>query len=276
MKKPHVSSEMVGVTVPVRKNKNPKNWHSALTLVMTGLLSLTTAGPMNSRAHAQSGEKPTARGLVIAKNVAVLSAQTSAKILKLPFRENEYFKAGDVLVKFDCALADAQLISAKADLRSSMGTLRRTRELKKFNAAGAHELSVAQANADKLKAEVEAAKVLTSRCVVSAPFSGQVIEQLVNKFESPSLNAPMLKIVDHTDLELSLITPAAWSQWMQEGTKIGFKAANSSKSHQARITRIGQFVDASSQTIKVIAAFTGTTQGMLAGMAGIAEFPEVD
>lgn len=237
------------------------------------LISLFLFSVVSTSAFAQSTstDVQTARGLVIAKSVAVLSAEMSAKIVEMPFRENDFFSKGDVLVGFDCALSEARLSAANAELRASLGTLKSNKELKRFGATGSQNVAIAQANADRLSAEVQSAEVIVSKCAISAPFDGQVVDVLANRFETPTSNAPLLKVVDHTALELSLIVPAAWSIWLEKGLSFQFKSADTRKAYSAKIARIGRFVDPSSQTIKLVAEFDGPSGDLLAGMAGLAE-----
>ena len=220
-------------------------------------------------AQSTSTDMQTARGLVIAKSVAVLSAEMSAKIVEMPFRENAFFSKGDVLVGFDCALSEARLSAANAELRASLATLKSNKELKRFGATGSQNVAIAQANADRLRAELQSAEVIVSKCVIAAPFDGQVVDVLANQFETPTSNTPLLKVVDHTALELSLIVPAAWSIWLEKGLSFQFKSADTRKAYDAQIARIGRFVDPSSQTIKLVAEFNGPTGDLLAGMAGL-------
>jgi hypothetical protein len=54
-----------------------------------------------------------ARGVLRARDQAMLASELSGRIVELPFSEGESFKKGDTLARFDCSAYQAQLNAAR-------------------------------------------------------------------------------------------------------------------------------------------------------------------
>lgn len=144
-----------------------------------------------------------APGLTEPRTKVSISAQVSARIIALPFRENDVVKGGDVVVRLDARDLAANLDSAKAQLKSeearldgakanyanAMAELGRRKEL--FSSKDASQAELDQAQTDFLRAEsalhqsefsIEIARANISRAekdldnaVIKAPFDGMII-----------------------------------------------------------------------------------------------------
>ncbi len=238
------------------------------------------AGAVNNAGPTYDAVKPvrftqlseTPRGLVKATAEAKIAAELVARIDKLPFREGDRFNKGDALVVFDCRRYDADLKAIKAELRGAERVLNANLELKRHNAVGNNELEISRAKVEEIGARVEALEVRTDQCRITAPFSGHVVELFSQEHEMPTANAPLISIVDSGPLELNLILPSRWLNWLKPGTKFEFAVDETRKTYEASVTRIAAVVDPISQTVAVNAVFDTPTHGVLPGMSGSAVF----
>ncbi|HEY0944552.1 MAG TPA: efflux RND transporter periplasmic adaptor subunit [Opitutaceae bacterium] len=137
-----------------------------------------------------------------------VSSQISGQIKEVLVDYNTPVKKGDVLARIDPATYESRLRSAEADLASTQANYtltrlntERVRELRIKNLVSQQELDqaealLAQAEAQLLtrRASVDNAKVDLSRCTLSSPIDGIVIDRLaeVGKMVAASLNAPTL------------------------------------------------------------------------------------
>lgn len=137
-----------------------------------------------------------------------VGAQVSGQIKEVRVDFNSQVKAGDVLAKIDEATPIQKLNQAAADLASAEASNRlvqinadRTKELFEKKLVSQQELDsinaqLAQSNATMLtrRAAVENAKLDLSRCTITAPIDGIVLDRKtdVGRTVNSSMNAPTL------------------------------------------------------------------------------------
>jgi membrane fusion protein (multidrug efflux system) len=242
--------------------------HRPLLLGLAVIPPLIAAGP----AAAQQGDVPL-RGIVKAVRQASISSDLGFKIIEMPFQEGQSFKAGDTLVAFDCEGLRAEMRGSEARLASERLVHDNNIRLAKLNAAGKFEVRLSQSKADQAAAEVDTYRAKAKQCILKAPFDGSVAVRVANAFEIPERSRPLLQIVGDKDLEIEMLLPGNWLRWLKPGANFSLMIEETSKDLPAEVVRIAPIVDPVSQTVKVIARFTGDATGVLPGMSGPARFP---
>jgi len=140
--------------------------------------------------------------------VVDIGAQVSGQIKEVRVDFNSVVKAGDILALIDEATPTQRLRQAEADLESAKANNRllslnveRTRELSAKKLVSQQELDnaeaqLAQSNATLLTrtASVENAKLDLSRCTITAPIDGMVLDRKTDKGRTvnANMNAPVL------------------------------------------------------------------------------------
>lgn len=203
-----------------------------------------------------------------AVNYTTITAELSEKILKLPFRDGQKFKKGDVLIKFDCGVQQAQYDKSKAQLGIAERNATTNEKLLKLGAAGRIEYENSLSEFQKVKAEVAELEVVLSRCITKAPFDGHVVEQRARIQQFVPAGQPILEIIDNSALELEFIVPSKWSQWLNESSQFNIHMDETDKDYPAKVTQVGARIDPISQTIKVRAAIQGDFLDLRPGMSG--------
>ncbi|AZD32933.1 Membrane-fusion protein [Pseudomonas chlororaphis subsp. aurantiaca] len=231
------------------------------------LLNDTAAG-----AAVASGSE--ARGVLRAKDQAVLAGELSGRIVELPYSEGESFKKGDVLARFDCSAYQAQLNAAQAASRGANEELAHNRQLASLNSVGRFEVARAAAKVSETQAQSQVYQVQVKRCSVVAPFDGQVVERKVQRYESVTAGSPLLEIVDNRSLEIHLLVPSSWMGKLKAGQTFSFVPDETGKPLAATVKRLGARIDEGSQTLLLVAAVPNA-EGLLAGMSGTARFAEL-
>lgn len=214
----------------------------------------------------------TARGVVIANAEVTFSSALAAPISYMPLKAGSAFDKGARLVEFDCGRSRAELRGAKATEGKQLLILNNKEKLKLHNAAGSFEVAEARADYQAAKAQSDAIEEVIRFCVIKAPFDGRVLELHVDTHEMPGSAAPLLTVVDDSVLELDLIVPSIWLQWVSVGVDFEFTVEETGQSYQAKISRLGAKVDAVSQTIKISGIFINRPKFVLPGMSGVARF----
>ena len=214
------------------------------------------------------------RGVVRAVHEATLSSRLAARIVEMPLAEGASFKAGTLLVRFDCERQTAEARAAAAAAEAQKKTVDTNVELDKFESIGKNDLAISRSVFEKAEAESEALKVQLKDCNLYAPFSGRVTERLARSFEAVTVSQPLLRIVDTSALELDVIVPSNWLQWLAEGASFDFRVDETGQTLTAKVLRVTPAVDPVSKTIRVIGQFRGANglDRVLPGMSGTASF----
>lgn len=213
-----------------------------------------------------------ARGLIRARQRATISAELVARVVKVPFKEGDAFKAGELLLEFDCDRYIAEHRVAMADVRAASSQLRTDERLQKHGAIAVTQLDISKSKLDRAKAHAEVIATQLQQCQIVAPFDGRVVAEHINAFELSSANAPLIEVVGKKNVEVELIVPSKWMMWLKSGRKFSFKVDETGKTYAAVVARLGAVADHVSQTIRVYGRLQSTSDDVLPGMSGTARF----
>lgn len=216
----------------------------------------------------------TARGILRAQDQAVLSSEINGRVLEMPYRDGEAFTKGSLLVRFDCSAYRAQLASALAAEKAARQELLQNSQLAQMKSIGRHAVALSEAHLAQSQAESQVYKIQVERCRVVAPFDGQVVTRKIQVYESASLGAPLLDIVDNRHLDIYLLVPSRWLARLREGQPFIFTPDETGKPLHAQIVRLGARIDETSQTLTLIGRPLELDATLLAGMSGTASFSE--
>jgi len=132
---------------------------------------------------------------------------------------------------------------------------------------------VAQAEVEQARGELAIVRARLDMCVIKAPFSGRVVELLVNPHETVTQGQELINILDDSRLELELFVPSRWLSWLATGAAFDVRIDETGKTYAATVTVLGAKVDPVSHSIRVLAEIEGRPTELLAGMSGTAHFP---
>lgn len=246
------------------------------SLRMCGLLVLLAAAWAPSVAAenfaTRSEQKTPARGVVRPSAQAIISTDLTARVTKVGFKEGGQFRAGDVLVAFDCRRHLAELASAEAQHREMVVIFESSLFLDQRNAGSRQDVETARARADRTAAEAEIIRARLDQCEIAAPFDGRVAEIGIHKHETPVAGTQLFLIVANREPTIELIVPSTWLIWLKPGTEFQFQMDETQNAYVGVVTRLGAAVDTVSQTIKVFATSATPTSDILPGMSGTAQF----
>lgn len=214
------------------------------------------------------------RGVLRARDQAVLSSELAGRIVEMPYADGQGFKKGDVLVRFDCSAYQAQLNAAQAAVRAAREELGHNKQLAALNSVGRFEVALSEAKQAQAQAEAQVYQVQVKRCSVVAPFEGRVVQRKAQPHESVASGAPLLEIVDNRTLEVHLLVPSSWLGRLQPGAHFEFTPDETGQALNVEVKRLGARIDEGSQTLLLIGSLPADNQGLLAGMSGSARFTE--
>jgi membrane fusion protein (multidrug efflux system) len=213
-------------------------------------------------------EKQDIRAQLSPRRFTTLAAELGAKVNRVPVKEGDSFRAGQLLVAFDCSLQQAQLQRIQATLTAAEKTHAANKRLAELNSVGKLEIDTSEAEVAKARADVVLINATLSKCAIAAPFAGRVAEQKVREQQFAQPGQPLLEIIDDSVLELEFIVPSRWLAWLKSGHAFNVRIDETGRSYPARITRIGARVDPVSQSVKAAASIDGRHADLIAGMSG--------
>lgn len=172
-------------------------------------------------------------GTVISRNDARIGAETDGRVTWVA-DVGERIEAGSPLARVDDAdlkleLEDnrARLDSLRAQHRYQQNNLKRLQKLAASNNASANQIDEAMAALDMTGQEIRRAEVAiaqTSRRIeqslVVAPFTGLVVERLVQAGEFVRRGAEVARLVDVDNREIRAQAPLSVSRYIRSGLEV--------------------------------------------------------
>jgi RND family efflux transporter MFP subunit len=255
------------------KQNNHTLLSAGITLCMLTLpLGSVANGPSPSAASPVPTETSQVRGLLKPLREATLSSEILAKIVELPFTEGKHFKKGDILVRFDCARYKAELSAAGAEYTAKKKNSDNNAELASYNAAATLQVEVSEAETAKAAAQADAARAMVNGCAIHAPWNGRVEETIAHAHETVSPGKELVRILDDSKLEISVLVPSKWLTALKTGAAFRFLVDETGKEYPAKVTELGARVDPVSQTVRLTGGLVNPDKALLAGMSGSAHF----
>lgn len=144
-------------------------------------------------------------GSLIPNEEVNLSFETSGKITGIFFEEGSKVKKGQVLAKINDAPLQAQLKKLEAQYQSTEDRLARQKALYEKEAVSKEAYQEAEANFNKLQADIEECKAKLDQTELKAPFDGIIgLRQVsVGAYASPSINVATLTNTEKLKVEFA-------------------------------------------------------------------------
>jgi RND family efflux transporter MFP subunit len=200
-----------------------------------------------------------------------VSSELVARVARIPLKAGQSFKVGELLLAFDCSRYEADLRAALAEVKTQEISVASNRQLLSHRAAGANDLALAEAKLAQSVAVSDSLKVKMSQCSVVAPYDGRLVDRIVDVFEIPQPNSPLLKIVKDGALEVDLILPSHWAVHLKSGHQFAFTVDETGSVHGAQLMFLGAVIDPVSRTIKATGKLVEVASDLRPGMSGSAQ-----
>ncbi len=181
--------------------------------------------------------------LVEAVAQSTISAQTSGRIIELPFDVNDLVPQGAVVVRFTDTEQKARLAQAEAALSEAQvrfteqdKELKRVQQIHQQGLVAKASLDLAQANFNAAKARQQqasaaasAAKEQLEQTVVRAPYSGILQQRLVELGELATVGKPLLVGLSLEHLRLTAQLPQQQLQAARQSNAAELQLVNGSQ-----------------------------------------------
>lgn len=261
----------------------PQRHATTATLALLALLLARVPGavelPTATAALATVDKEQVVDAVIEAVNQSTVSAQTTGRIVELPYDVDDYVEKGAVIVRFRDNEQRARLERTRANLEEARARLaqaesefERIRSVYEQGAVSKSRLDQARAEYESARARVEAAKAALGEAreqlehtVVRAPYSGIVRQRHVEIGETATVGRPLM-----TGLSLEHLRAVAEVPQRHIGALREHRSARvllpSERSVEAASLRIFPYAQEGTHTFRVRVELPEGQHGVYPGM----------
>ncbi len=213
-------------------------------------------------------------------NQSQLSTQISAEVKKITVDIGDTVKKGSVLVELDCRdyyyakqQAKATYLARKAQARFAEKTFQRNKKLiqqstipqSSLEQAESDHLSI-QEDLKALKAQFNNTLLNTERCMIKAPFAGQITQRYVQKGQLVTPNTPVLELLQTAKLYVTAELSSNKTDSVKHAKQVFFNTnGNNTLIHLDKIVAL---IKENTQTQTTRFSLTNNKHQLIAGKTG--------
>lgn len=192
-----------------------------------------------------------------------IASEIAGRIIELPLKEGETVKEGDILVKLDEALVQAEVADATARYEFAKTNQQRAQTLARSGNVTERARDEANTNEATSLAAVELAKTRLSKHVIRAPFSGTVGLRVVSPGAYIGVGTPIVNLEKIDTLKVDFKLPELYLADIKTGQTIEVTVdALPGKTFTGAIYAINPHVDVNGRSLSIRARL-GNSDGVL-------------
>jgi len=211
-------------------------------------------------------------GSVRTKTRAVVEANVSGRIAKMPVVLGQKVNAGDLLAEIDAQEIQARYEQARVQREQAARDLERASVLIKKQVSSRQEYDAAESKFRVAEAAVREAQTMLGYVRITAPFDGIIARKLTDVGDLAAPGKPLLEIEDRGTLRFEADVPEALIGGIAAGQKISVSIPAIQKILLGDVVEVSPAADASSRTF-LIKLNLPQDGGLRAGQFGRAAVP---
>jgi membrane fusion protein (multidrug efflux system) len=202
--------------------------------------------------RATVNEEVEALGTLAADESVVIAPEIAGRVIALGFKEGERVEKGQLLVKLDTAILDAELKQQQADLGLARDTFERNRSLSQRGVGTQVALDEASAKLASAEARVQLSQAKLAQSAMMAPFHGVVGLRSVSVGDYVSVGKQLITLTNIDPIKVDFRVPEIFLAQVKLGQSISIKVdAVPGKEFQGRIFAVDPVVDVNGRAIKL-------------------------
>jgi membrane fusion protein (multidrug efflux system) len=202
--------------------------------------------------RATVNEEVEALGTLAADESVVIAPEIAGRVIALGFKEGERVEKGQLLVKLDTAILDAELKQLQADLSLARDTFQRNQSLVQRGAGTQVALEQATAQLASSEAKVQLSQAKLAQSAMMAPFSGVVGLRSVSFGDYVSVGKTLITLTNIDPIKVDFRVPEIFLAQVKLGQPISLKVdAVPGRNFQGRIFAVDPVVDVNGRAIKL-------------------------
>lgn len=181
-----------------------------------------------------------------------ITTEIAGRVDEITFKEGEPVKKGDMLVKFDTALARAELADAEARFKFAEANLGRANVLSRSGHVTAKGQDEAVSNFGVAEAAVELSRVRLAKHEIRAPFDGTVGIRKVSPGAYVAVGTPIVNLEKLDPLKVDFKVPEVFLSGIDTGQSIEVRVdALAGRSFAGTIQAIDPHVDVNGRALTI-------------------------
>jgi membrane fusion protein (multidrug efflux system) len=206
-------------------------------------------------------------GSITAVQGVQLRAELAGTVREIAFESGATAARGQVLVRLDTSLEEAQLRSAEAQAELSRLNLERARELSAQGVIAQSDLDSREAAFRQTAGEVDTVRAAIAKKTIRAPFAGRLGIRTVNLGQFVNPGDPIVPLQSLDPVYVDFTLPEQQSVKAQRGMAIRVETdATPGRPYPGTVTAINPEIDPATRSIKVQATVANTDGQLRPGM----------
>ena len=219
-------------------------------------------------ARAESWETSlSAVGSLTAVQGVTVAAELPAKVVEIAFEPGAKVKRGDLLIRQDTSVEEAQLPGAEAQVTLTESVLARDVEMLKDKIISQAEYDAAVAGHRQAMAQVEILRATIAKKTVHAPFSGRLGVRQVNLGQILREGDPIVTLQSLDPIYVNFTLPPQELSRLRVGLPVRVASdAFPGLAIDGRITTLNPLVDAETRNVQLQATVANAAETLRPGM----------
>jgi len=206
-------------------------------------------------------------GTLVAVRAVTVASELAGQVKQINFDSGADVHKGDLLLKLDTSVEEAQLASAEADLKLAEVNAKRAQVLRKTSANTPSELDTAESRVAETLAQAAQLKAIIAKKTIRAPFDGRLAIRQVELGQVLTSGALIASLQSVTPIHAEFWLP----QQVLSDLHVNMRAEMQTdvfpgKKWNGVITTVNPEVDISTRNVRVRATFPNTDGTLKPGM----------
>jgi membrane fusion protein, multidrug efflux system len=209
----------------------------------------------------------TAIGSVTAVQGVTVNAELPGIVHEIAFDSGAVVAKGDLLVKLDTSLEEAQLRALEAQEELARITLARERTLRTQNMISESELDTAEATLKQNKANADAVRATIEKKTIRAPFAGRLGIRMVNLGQYLDTGKPIVSLQSLEPVYAEFTLPQQELAQLKTGMRVSLTTdAYPGRRFEGKLTAITPQLDPATRSVGLQATLENPNQLLRPGM----------
>lgn len=219
-------------------------------------------------ARAESWETSlSAVGSLTSVQGVTVAAELSAKVVEIAFEPGAKVNPGDLLIRQDTSVEEAQLPGAEAQVKLTQSVLARDVEMLKEKIISRAEYDAAVAGNRQAMGQVDTLRAIIAKKSIRAPFGGRLGLRQANLGQILREGDPIVTLQSLDPIYVNFALPQQQLARLRPGLPVRVTCdAVPGVTIAGRITAVNPLVDAETRNIQVQATVANPTEKLLPGM----------
>lgn len=218
--------------------------------------------------RAQKWQKSLAAiGSVVAIQGVTIAPELAGTVREIAFESGATVAQGDLLVRLDTSLEEAQLRSIQAQVELARLNLTREKTLREQNMVSQSELETAEATLKQNQADADAIRATIGKKTIRAPFAGQLGIRQVNLGQYVDAGKPIVWLQTLSPVYTDFSLPQQELSQLSNGMPVRLEIdAYPGRQFNGTLTAVNPGLDQTTRSVNLRASFENPGQLLHPGM----------